>query len=162
MEGIPADAREDEVTEFIDTIMDFYRTLRQISKEIETSRDRVARQCGVTGAQLYVFWNVRRLHRCTYTELAKNSGLSPNTVSGLVRPLIEKNWLRQSPDPRDGRITYLEIGNEGSKLIKDVITTLNLLEPNNLQRTVGVLREFGPETGAVLSAVKAALDECAN
>ena len=106
--------------DFLD-ICEFYNLMRQITRHIEIFREKLANNFNMSGAQLYLLWNVSDNEKCTYTELANQSGLAKNTVSFLVKHLIKENLLEQLPEPRDGRKTILTLSTKGKELVQKVL-----------------------------------------
>jgi DNA-binding MarR family transcriptional regulator len=63
----------------------------------------------LTGAQLELVKLVRRTPGVSVTQAAAELGLAANTVSTLVRQLIEAGMLVRTPDPSDRRVARLEL-----------------------------------------------------
>ncbi|MPM75027.1 hypothetical protein SDC9_122018 [bioreactor metagenome] len=95
--------------------------MRQITRHIEISRDKLAKNFNLSGAQLHLLYNLSLKEKCNYSELAKQSGLAKNTVSILVKSLLKENLLEQIPEPRDGRITLLTLSSKGKELVHDAV-----------------------------------------
>ncbi len=63
----------------------------------------------VAGAQLELVRVVRRQPGISVGEASIELGLVPNTVSTLVRQLVERDLLTRSPDPVDRRVARLSL-----------------------------------------------------
>lgn len=100
-------------------IFEFYRLIHRISRHIEIYREDLAKNLDITGAQLYILSNIYLQHKCTYTELAKISGLAKNTVSITVKPLFVRHLIEKLPEPTDGRISFLTVSTKGKMLLDD-------------------------------------------
>jgi DNA-binding MarR family transcriptional regulator len=61
----------------------------------------------LTGAQGEVVRAVRRSPGLSITEVAAGLGTAPNTVSTLVRQLVDAGHLRREPHPDDRRVARL-------------------------------------------------------
>lgn len=103
------------------TIHECYRLMRKISREIEKFRNRIATEHNISGAELYILWNILMLHQCTYSELADHSGVARNTLSILAKSLVKREYVKQLSDPSDGRVTRLITTSTGRKVIHDVV-----------------------------------------
>ena len=103
----------------IQRIVEFYRLIRRISRNIEIYRENIAEKLDITGAQLYVLCSIYLQHKCTYSELANVSGLAKNTVSITVKPLLVRHLIEQLPEPTDGRISILTLSAKGKALLDD-------------------------------------------
>ena len=55
------------------------------------------------------------------------------TVTGIVKRLVEKDFIRRRPDPQDRRINYLELTEKGQALEAIVCTEITHLETETLQ-----------------------------
>ena len=55
------------------------------------------------------------------------------TVTGIVKRLVEKDFIRRRPDPQDRRINYLELTEKGQALEAIVCTEITRLETETLQ-----------------------------
>ena len=107
--------------------------MRQISRNIEISRDKSVKKFNLTGAQFYLLYNVLMKGKCTYTELAYQSGLAKNTVSILVKPLIKEHLLEQIPEPSDGRKIKLTLSVKGKELVENILENIAATNPDNLK-----------------------------
>lgn len=66
---------------------------------------------------LYDIW----LHDAMETkELAKSAGVTKATVSNITNTLEKKNLCFRKSDPRDRRITYVQITEAGKKIMEEL------------------------------------------
>ncbi|WP_434511423.1 MarR family winged helix-turn-helix transcriptional regulator [Desulfitobacterium sp. AusDCA] len=115
------------------SIYEFYNLLRQISRNIEISRDKSTKNYNLSGAQFSLLYNVWLKEKCNYTELAKESGLAKNTVSILVKPLIRQNLLVQIFDSKDARVIQLALSPKGEELIQTILENMAATIPKELK-----------------------------
>lgn len=136
-------------------IFKFYNLMRQINRHLEIFKDKLAKSFNLSGAQLYLLWNVSLKEKCNYTELAKQSGLAKNTVSILVKPLLKENLLEQIPEPRDGRITILTLSTKGKELLQKA---LEATETSSEQLELLSRRLYSPNGEDISSKLRYILD----
>jgi DNA-binding MarR family transcriptional regulator len=55
------------------------------------------------------------------------------TVTGIVKRLVEKDFIRRRPDPQDRRINYLELTDKGQELESLVCNEITRLESETLR-----------------------------
>ena len=101
-----------------DTINQFhmYRHLRQIIHKMDSYREGIARNFGISGPSLYLLVSIHTLPECSYKDLAAYTGLPPNTVSRLVSSLITQRFISTVSDPNDRRIVHLSLTQAGNKI----------------------------------------------
>jgi DNA-binding MarR family transcriptional regulator len=82
--------------------------LQRVSKRMEAER-------GLTGQQRLLV-RVLSLHpRLAPGQLAEMLHLDPSTVTGIVKRLEQRGFLRRLPDPRDGRRVIVVLTARGAK-----------------------------------------------
>ncbi len=57
----------------------------------------------------------------THTELAKSSGVTKGTITGLVDGLEHDGYVSRSASPSDRRVSHIEITSEGEQLLRRVL-----------------------------------------
>lgn len=149
--------QQDNIDNFHD-IFEFYTLMRQISRNIEISRDKSIKEFDLTGAQFYLLYNVLMKEKCTYTELANQSGLAKNTVSILVKPLIKEHLLEQIPEPSDGRKIKLTLSVKGKELIQNIVDNITKTNPYNLRLLSERLYSPNSSSDNLLSQLRYVLD----
>jgi DNA-binding MarR family transcriptional regulator len=112
----------------------------------------------LVGAQLELLRVIRRQPRISVAEAAAELGLVPNTVSTLVRQLVDSGQLTRTPDPDDRRVARLELTvsarerverwrDQRSELVARAIAGLGADERRTLARAVPVIRALATEMG---------------
>lgn len=150
---------EDSVRQSNDIIFECYRLMRRLSRRIEQFRDRVASWAQVSGAELYILWNVFTLGECTYSKLAEHSGVAKNTISVLVKSLVEYGYIQLRPDSKDRRVSWLRLTSLGSQVIED--TTRRVLDSEEAPRLI-LLRDMILGVNASTRNVLECLSEAVN
>lgn len=149
--------QQDNIDNFHD-IFEFYTLMRQISRNIEISRDKSIKEFDLTGAQFYLLYNVLMKEKCTYTELANQSGLAKNTVSILVKPLIKEHLLEQIPEPSDGRKIKLTLSVKGRELVQNIVDNIAATNIGNLKLLSERLHSSNSNSDNLLSQLRYVLD----
>lgn len=138
------------------SILEFYNRIRQISRNIEISRDKLVKDFNLSGAHFSLLCNVWLKEKCNYTELANESGLAKNTVSILVKPLIKQNLLVQILEPKDARIILLTLSPKGEELILEIFESITATRSESLK---SLSERLHPPNGEdILSQLQFVLD----
>lgn len=119
---------------------EFYRLLKQITRQMEIYREKVAKLVGLSGAQLYILWELLIDGSLSYSDLAYRSGLAKNTLSSLAKTLLKKKLISQASNPNDGRVTYLALTDEGKQKMEQVIKISLSISPEGLTYLEKILR----------------------
>ena len=87
---------------------------RRAAAAITRHYDRALAPCGVTGNQFFLMLNLSWAPGCTAGKLADMAGLDRSTLTRNLRPLMDKNLVRDaaSPEARDYRLELSEHGLE--------------------------------------------------
>jgi DNA-binding MarR family transcriptional regulator len=94
--------------------------LRSLAAVRRTSRrhaGRPAEWLALTGAQLELARLVRRLPGVSVTDAARELRVAPNTVSTLVRQLVDAGVVVRQADPGDRRVARLDLADDIRKAI---------------------------------------------
>lgn len=54
------------------------------------------------------------------TDLARDVGVEPSTVSRHVKPLEKRGWIRRTADPDDARVSLLDATSEGARVVEAI------------------------------------------
>ncbi|QQE78350.1 MarR family winged helix-turn-helix transcriptional regulator [Alicyclobacillus sp. SO9] len=118
-----------------------YMAMRRYCKVQERIRTKVGKSIGLTEAQYYL---VRALalsnSKLSYSQLAKRTGLSHNSISTLVKGLVKSGLIQQHPYPDDGRITQLTLSSEGEELVQHLFN-FSTSQQDVLQKVVRMIEE---------------------
>lgn len=132
---------------------------------ISMLRRRAARSSGdpwspqsLTGAQLELMKFVRRQPLVSVAAAAAELGLVPNTVSTLVRQLVDEQLLERVRDDTDGRVIRLRLtpaalqsvmqwNDQRSSLTAAAICVLDRSDRAALARAVSILAQLASSLG---------------
>ena len=118
-----------------------YMAMRRYCKVQERIRTKVGKSIGLTEAQYYL---VRALalssSNLSYSQLAKRTGLSHNSISTLVKGLVKSGIIQQHPYPDDGRITELSLSSQGEETVQNVFN-FSKSQQDVLQKVIRMIEE---------------------
>jgi DNA-binding MarR family transcriptional regulator len=127
--------------ELIDAMSSVRRAVRRLAGPVEeTAR--------LTNAQVQLVRVVRRRPGISVAEAAAEMGVAPNTVSTLVRQLVEAGLLSRRNDPGDRRVAHLSlaprvaeaVGAWLEKRTAALAEAVAALAPEDRQALAGALR----------------------
>lgn len=81
-----------------------------------------------TGPQAAVLMAVRDNPGVEQGALGASVALDRSTMASIVSRLVERNWLTRTTPPQDGRKRLLELTDEGSKAIDEILERSQALE----------------------------------
>lgn len=89
------------------------RSLRIIYRSVQAHSRRVEKQCGLSGAKLWMMWEIFNFPGIRVSELASALTIQASTCSNLLVKLQEKDLVRRErsdPDQRTVRVYLTEKG----------------------------------------------------
>lgn len=89
------------------------RSLRIIYRSVHAHSRRVEKQCGLSGAKLWMMWEIFNFPGIRVSELAAALSIQASTCSNLLVKLQEKGLVRRErsdPDQRTVRVYLTEKG----------------------------------------------------
>jgi DNA-binding MarR family transcriptional regulator len=90
-------------------VEDLLDALSGVRRAIRRSTDRPAFLSSLTGAQVELVRLLRRRPGLTVAEAAAELRVAPNTVSTLVRQLVEAGFVERAVDENDRRVARLNL-----------------------------------------------------
>jgi DNA-binding MarR family transcriptional regulator len=115
-------------------MLEVLRLFRVIFKSVRTHYDRVRRQTGVNGAQLWALSFIEQTPGCTPGDLARSMALHQSTASNLVRGLVELGLVTRARDREDQRVVSLQPTAKGRRVMKRAPTPLIGILQDSLSR----------------------------
>lgn len=113
----------------------FGKTVKQLNNIMEMRFNHSLKQWDLTSSQfsviMYLLHNQDR--EINQKMIEEAFLLKGPTVTGIVKRLVEKDFIRRRPDPQDRRINYLELTEKGQALEAIVCTEITHLETETLQ-----------------------------
>ena len=96
-------------------------TQRQLRRRFSEENIHPLLDVNVTMSQLKILILLARLGGTSGQELARRTGVSLGTLTGIIDRLVAQGMVTRREDPRDRRVRRLELTPEGSELINGVI-----------------------------------------
>jgi DNA-binding MarR family transcriptional regulator len=93
------------------------KKLRIVIRAAQRHSAWIEKQCGVSGAQL---WIVQELHESPglrVGEIASKLAIHQTTASNLLRPLEKQGYVVKARDPSDQRAVKLALSEKGAELL---------------------------------------------
>jgi len=78
----------------------------------------VEKQCGVSGAQMWLLWELSQAPGMRTSELASAMAIHQSTVSNLLDKLESEGYIRRDRSPEDRRTVTLFVTKSGAALVK--------------------------------------------
>ena len=95
--------------------------LRRIVRAIDLRSRRLFDQLGLTGPQLMVLREARRMGSAPISALARKVNLSQPTVSGIVDRLERRALVRRDRSTSDRRTVAVTITPEGGRVLREAV-----------------------------------------
>lgn len=99
--------------------LDALKRLRIVIRAAQRHSSWVEKQCGVSGAQLWVMQELLEQPGLRVGELAAKLAIHQTTTSNLVEALVKKSYVLKARDQRDQRVVTLMLSEQGQKMIAD-------------------------------------------
>ncbi|MBT8483953.1 MAG: MarR family transcriptional regulator [Phycisphaerae bacterium] len=112
--------------------------LRRIVRAIDLQSRRIVDACGLTGPQLVVLREVRRLGTASISAIARSVSLSQPTVSGVLERLERRGLVRRDRSAQDRRSVFVTLTPEGQRVLQDAPSLLQ----DRFQRELARLEEW--------------------
>jgi DNA-binding MarR family transcriptional regulator len=107
---------ENRPEEQLGPVLHFMRLLWGLDHSLQTASKRMESSLGVTGPQRLVIRLVGRFPGISAGELAQLQQVHPSTLTGVLRRLQRRGFLKRRPDPTDGRRALLTLTAKGERM----------------------------------------------
>lgn len=113
----------------------FGKTVKQLNNIMEMRFNHSLKQWDLTSSQFSVIMYLLHNQDLEINQKMIEEAflLKGPTVTGIVKRLVEKDFIRRRPDPQDRRINYLELTEKGQALEAIVCSEITRLEAETLQ-----------------------------
>ncbi|MDD3306314.1 MAG: MarR family winged helix-turn-helix transcriptional regulator [Acetobacterium sp.] len=113
----------------------FGKTVKQLNNIMEMRFNHLLKQWDLTSSQFSVImYLLHHQDREVNQKMIEEAFLLKGpTVTGIVKRLAEKNFIRRRPDAQDRRVNYLELTEKGQALEAVVCTEITRLEAETLR-----------------------------
>lgn len=98
-------------------IQDIIRKLRLIFKTTQAHSKYVEKECGLSGAQLWMLYEVSVTLGVRVSQLAKTLSVHPSTCSNMLDKLEEKGLVYRDRSKKDQRSVHLYVTDAGTELL---------------------------------------------
>jgi len=110
--------RADEPAPAAASHMEALKKLRIVIRAAQRHSTWIEKQCGVSGAQLWVMQELSDAPGLRVGELAMKLAMHQTTTSNLVDILARRGLVIKKRDQHDQRVVRLTLSSEGKKLLK--------------------------------------------
>jgi DNA-binding MarR family transcriptional regulator len=110
--GPPSTLRTDDLGD----VLQFMRVLWALVHALQRTSKRMERGMGVTGPQRLVIRAVGLFPGVTPGELAQLLHVHPSTLTGVLRKLVDQQWLERAPHGDDRRAAVLRLTPAGARV----------------------------------------------
>lgn len=100
-----------------DSARSVIRQLRVIIRALQGHSRSVERACGISAAQLWALWELRRSPGLKVSDLSRQLSIHPSTASNLLDKLEQGGLIERRRRERDQRIVRLFITDAGRALL---------------------------------------------
>lgn len=141
--------------------MEALKKLRVLVRSAARHSAWIERQCGVSGAQLWIMQELHEAPGLRVGEVARRLSVHQTTTSNLVEGLVRKELVKRSRAEHDLRVVQLSLTAKGEALLDKapepgrglLPEALRRLDPDKLmalnQGLDGLLEVIGSESGAM-------------
>ena len=128
--------------------------LRVLMRAAQRHSMQIEKQCGVSGAQLWVMQEIWEQPGLRMGELAARMSIHQTTASNLVEALVKKSQVRKLRDQPDQRVVSLSLTEQGQAVLAAAPQPARGLLPGALARLDAVsLAQLNAGLAALLAVV---------
>ena len=99
------------------TYLDALKKLRIVIRAAQRHSAWIEKQCGVSGAQLWLMQELHDVPGMRVGQIAAKLAIHQTTVSNLVDSLAKRGYVIKSRDPGDQRAVKLSLSETGEELL---------------------------------------------
>jgi DNA-binding MarR family transcriptional regulator len=100
------------------THLDVLKKLRVVIRAAQRHSAWVEKQCGISGAQLWVMQEVHDAPGARVGEIASRLAIHQTTMSNLLNGLVRHGYIMKGRDENDQRVVKLALSEEGRRLLE--------------------------------------------
>ena len=128
--------------------------LRVLMRAAQRHSMQIEKQCGVSGAQLWVMQEIWEQPGLRMGELAARMSIHQTTASNLVEALVKKSQVRKVRDQPDQRVVSLSLTEQGQAVLAAAPQPARGLLPGALARLdAASLAQLNTGLAALLAVV---------
>ena len=130
------------------------QNMRVVMRAAQRHSAQIEKQCGVSGAQLWVMQELLERPGLRMGELAARMSIHQTTASNLVDALVKKAYVRKARDQPDQRVVTLTLTQQGQVVIASAPQPARGLLPSALsQLDAASLAHLNQGLSALLAVV---------
>jgi len=114
--------------------MEALKKLRIVVRAAQRHSNWIEKQCGVTGAQLWVMQELHEAPGLRVGEVSERLAIHQTTTSNLVDALVKKGYVTKARDAEDQRVVKLVLSEKGEQIIRRAPTPARGLLPESLAK----------------------------
>lgn len=107
--------------------------LRIVIRSAQRHSSWIEKQCGVSGAQLWIMQELHGKPGLRVGEIAALLAIHQTTTSNLLDELSKKNYVSKQRDPRDQRVVRITLSEAGAHVLAQAPQPAQGLLPGALQ-----------------------------
>lgn len=136
------------------THVDALKKIRVVIRAAQRHSAWIEKQCGVTGAQLWVMQELYEMPGLRVGEIAEKLAIHQTTASNLVDALVKKGCVVKERDTVDQRVVKLMLSEQGIARIREAPVPARGLLPEALRKLdQGALVELNAGLRALLDVI---------
>ncbi|HEY6456640.1 MAG TPA: MarR family transcriptional regulator [Steroidobacteraceae bacterium] len=124
--------------------------LKRAELAVRSCMDVALAEFDLTPAQFLMLYRLRDHAELSGAALARDIGVRPQSIIGLIRPLQNKGILEREPSPAHQRVLHMRLTSAGKKLLADAVRVAGRIEAE-------LLADLDDKQVAALQEVLAAL-----
>lgn len=113
------------------------KKLRIVIRAAQRHSAWIEKQCGVSGAQLWVMQELHESPELRVGEVAERLAIHQTTASNLLDALVKKGYVRKARDAQDQRVVKLALSEAGAVLLARAPKPARGLLPEALRQLDG-------------------------
>lgn len=114
--------------------LDVLKKIRIVIRAAQRHSAWIEKQCGVSGAQLWVMQELQEAPGLRVGEIANKMAVHQTTVSNLLDTLEKRCYVVKTRDPNDQRAVRLFLSEEGAELLEHAPKPARGLLPEALRQ----------------------------
>ncbi|HZW12036.1 MAG TPA: MarR family transcriptional regulator [Noviherbaspirillum sp.] len=114
--------------------VDALKKLRIVIRAAQRHSAWVEKQCGISGAQLWILQELHEAPGLRVGEVADKLAIHQTTTSNLLDALVKRGYVIKSRDEGDQRVVKLTLSEEGASLLHRAPTPARGLLPEALRK----------------------------
>jgi DNA-binding MarR family transcriptional regulator len=134
-QGTAAQAADDAVEQA--RRMAVLRALRMVIRSAQRHSSWIEKQCGVSGAQLWIMHELHETPGLRVGEIAARLAIHQTTTSNLLDELQKRNYVVKTRDSVDQRVVRLTLSDAGEHLLANAPQPVQGLLPSALMHMRG-------------------------